>query len=852
MQPADRLETYNRKRDFSKTPEPPGKLARTRRSKLSFLVQKHAATRLHYDLRLEWEGVLWSWAVTRGPSADPAQKRLAVRTEDHPLSYGDFEGTIQKGEYGGGTVMLWDEGTWEPIDDPATGIEKGKLHFRINGQRMKGGWILVRIGNRKEGTRPGKKAAENWLLIKERDEQAVEDPDELVETHTTSIKTGRGMDAITGAEPPLKAAAKRRAPASDKKTARSAGASEGKAGALPTPAFQKPQLATLIDTAPAGEDWLHEIKFDGYRCLAAIGKGGVKLYTRSGLDWSERFGHLLPSFEGLPCRSALIDGEVMAGDGEATSAFSALQDSLKSGAPLVFYAFDLLSLDGENLKDLPLLERKKRLEDLLSRQDGNSALRYSTHITGHGQQIYEKVCRSGGEGIVSKRADSSYRGTRTKTWLKVKCTRRQEFVVGGYSPSTKRGRPFSSLLVGDFDAGTFRYRGRVGSGYSASDMEELAEAMRAMSSKTSHFDSVPASQRKSAQWVTPRLVVEVDFAEFTADGHIRHGVFLGRREDKPAREVKLEESSRPGTGKKDESEVAGVRISSSTREVFPKAGITKHDLASYYEMAGERIVEIAGHRPFSLVRCPKGLRGECFFQKHASKGFPAELHGVDITESSGKVAQYLYVQSTKGLVAAAQMGVIEFHIWGTRIDKLERPDRLVFDLDPEEGLHFDQVRAGAFTVRDKLDYLGLKSTPMLTGGKGIHVCVPLRRTVSWETLKIFAKTLATIMADQEPERFTATMSKAKRKGKIFIDWLRNDRGATAIAPYSVRARPGAPVATPVTWQELESLDRGNAFSVPDMKKRLDRACPYLAALKSPQSLGKPALARLEKMTRSPE
>ena len=837
-----KLSEYNAKRDFSRTPEPEGKPARARRDNLQFLVQKHAARRLHYDLRLEWDGVLWSWAVTRGPSADPGQKRLAVRTEDHPLSYAEFEGSIQKGEYGGGTVMLWDEGTWEPLHDPAAGLQEGKLHFRVAGERMKGGWALVRMRNRDGDSNK----RENWLLIKERDDEASEDPDGLVTRYQHSVVSGRSMDAIAAAEP---ATQKRRSKAS-KTTDRKTGSKtrQARGGLLPNPSFQKPQLATLVTEAPQGDQWLHETKFDGYRCLASHGKTGTRLYTRTGLDWSERFQDLLPAFEALPCRSALIDGEVMSASG-GTSAFSALQRDLKSGGPLQYFAFDLLFLDGKDLRKLPLLERKQLLQTLLESASADSPLRYSTHIIGHGPKVFGEICRSGGEGIICKRADAPYRPTRSRDWLKVKCSRRQEFVVGGYSPSTRPGRRFASLLLGSYENGELRYRGRVGSGFSDDDLEELDARFKRLARKTTPFDSVPARIKAQARWLRPELVVEVDFAEFTADGHVRHGVYLGRREDKPAADITPERRTPLQAVTK--GRIGNITLTSGDREIFPGGG-TKYELAAYYHAAGERLLAIAGKRPLSLMRCPQGLAGQCFFQKHAGKGFPKELKQIDIEESDGDVQPYLFVSHREGFVAAAQMGTIEFHIWASRVDRLEKPDRLVFDLDPDESLGFSQVRDAAETVRALLERLGLRSTPLLTGGKGVHVCVPLKRFTSWETLKIFARTVAELLAHSEPERFTANMSKARRKGRIFIDWLRNERGATAIAPYSVRARPGAGVATPLTWKELAAVKSADAFHIADVLPRLQQPCPYLQALEDPQVLGEAVIGALDHLLGSQE
>lgn len=828
MANARKLNDYNAKRDFSRTPEPPGKPARVRKRNLQFLVQKHAARRLHYDLRLEWDGVLWSWAVTRGPSADPGEKRLAVRTEDHPLSYANFEGSIQKGEYGGGTVMLWDAGTWEPLHDPAKGIREGKLHFRIAGERMKGGWALVRMRGRGDSS----KKRENWLLIKERDGEASDDPDELVSRYDHSVATGRSMEAIAAA-----ASARKRTP----------GNILPSHTPLKNPGFHKPQFATLVTEAPEGEQWLHETKFDGYRCQVSLGKSGARLYTRTGLDWSDRFEDLLPSLEALPCRSALIDGEVVSGSG-GSSAFSALQHDLKAGGPLLYYAFDLLFLDGRDLRRLTLRERKARLESLLDAVPRDSALRYSTHIIGQGAEIFRQICISGGEGIVSKRVNASYRSTRSRDWLKVKCSHRQEFVVGGFSPSSKAGRPFASLLLGNFESGELRYRGRVGSGFSVMDLEELSALFKHLERDTSPFTTEPNRIKATARWLKPEIVVEIDFAEFTNDGHVRHGVYVGRREDKPAASITPERRT-PLT-----AAIAGkigkITISHGDREIFPAAGITKYDLAAFYHATGERLLAIGGKRPLSLMRCPQGLSGQCFFQKHAGKGFPAALKEVDIEERGGDVQPYLYVNSRDGFVAAAQMGTIEFHIWGARVDNLEKPDRLVFDLDPDEALPFKEVKDAALTVRHLLADVGLHSMPLLTGGKGIHVCVPLKRFTSWETLKIFARTVAEFLAQSEAQRFTANMSKAQRKGRIFIDWLRNERGATAIVPYSVRARAGAAVATPLTWKELVTMQSADAFHIADVLQRLECPCPYLQALKDPQLLGEEAVAALAQLLRS--
>jgi bifunctional non-homologous end joining protein LigD len=800
------LESYRAKRDFSRTPEPEAELVEAGAARLGFVVQKHDATRLHYDFRLEWGGVLWSWAVTKGPSTDPSEKRLAVRTEDHPVAYGDFEGTIPKGEYGGGTVMLWDQGWWEPLHDPEEGISKGKLHFRLHGARMKGGWALVRMRGR------GREKRENWLLIKEKDDFAGRSADALLNRYRTSVTTGRAMRAIASGAAPAKP----------------------KTHTKPLPRFRKVQLATLRDAPPEGETWRHEAKFDGYRCLMAVGKGGARLYTRNGKDWTDRFGDLATPAEALPCEAALIDGEVIAGEGGGD--FSALQEALKEGGALTFYAFDCLHLDGRDLTGQPLTERRAALEGLLDKLPPRGPIRLSPFIEGDGDEVLAAICAAGGEGIVSKLADAPYRGGRGTAWIKSKCTRRAELVIGGWQPSDKRGRPFSSLLLGSYEGGQLVYRGKVGTGFDARRFEELAAAMKPLARKSPPFAGALPAETKGARWITPKLVAEISYAELTAEGRVRHGVFQGLREDKEASAVTAKaeaevdgpkEKTKPAekTAEKPGEKIGGVRISSAGRVVYPKAKVTKGDVARHYARVAERMLTYAGDRPVSLLRYPTGIEGEAFFQKHAGKGFPDAIGTLPVEEKNGATEDYMYLPGKTGLLGAVQMGTLEFHIWGARRDRLERPDRLVFDLDPDEGLGFDAVKAAAEEVRAGLEAVGLASGAMVTGGKGVHVIAPLRRTAGWETVKGFSQTFAHVLAERAPDRYTATMSKKKRKGRIFIDWLRNERGATAVAPYSLRGRPGAAVATPVTWEELAELKRPDAFHVGDMEARLARPCP---------------------------
>ena len=808
----DLLAEYRKKRDFSKTSEPKG--STPSQTGNIFVVQKHDATRLHYDFRLEYEGVLKSWAVTRGPSSNPADKRLAVRTEDHPLDYATFEGIIPQGEYGGGTVMLWDFGTWEPIEDPKKGLKSGKLKFRLDGERMKGGWTLVRMAKK-----PGEKR-ENWLLIKERDE-AAKDKDTLTRP-VTSVSTGRKMEAIAKGKPSLKNSK-----------------DQGKTPALPK--YLEPQLATLVDTVPTGEDWLFEMKYDGYRSIAAIAGDKVKLYTRNGHDWTEKFSVLVAPMSVLTKGSALIDGEICAFDGEGKTSFSTLKKHLSEGGPLTFFAFDLLEQDGKSLTNLPQTERKAALEQLIGKQTRHAPIQLSPDIRGKGEEVFAAVCKAGHEGIIAKKADARYRSGRGANWLKVKCTRRQEFVIGGYSPTDKKARPFSSVLIGVQDNGKFVYKGRVGS-FSGGTLEELGEALKGIERKTSPFASLPREASRDAKFVRPELVVEVDFAEFTADGVVRHGVVKGIRGDKDAAEVVLEAAGGQAMASHETRDrIAGVKLSSPDKVLFEEQGVTKADLAAHYERVAARMLPLVEGRLVSLVRCPQGEGGQCFFQRHDHKGFPAAMKRQEITEKDGGKATYLRLDTLSSLIAGVQMGTLEFHIWGSSGDMLEKPDRLVFDLDPDEGLGFGDVKEASFDIRDRLAELGLKTVPLVTGGKGVHVIAPLTRHAEWPEVKGFARGFARMLAAEAPERYVAQASKAKRKGRIFVDWLRNERGATAIAPYSTRSRQGAPVAVPVSWDELQELEAANQFRITDMEDRLKAADPWADAGSWRQSITKKML-----------
>ena len=789
------LDAYNAKRDFSETPEPEGRGARAGLA-LRYSMQKHDATRLHWDLRLEWEGVLLSWAVTRGPSLDPAEKRLAVRTEDHPLDYLAFEGVIPKG-YGAGRVMLFDIGHWQPLEPVGRGLEKGHLAFRLHGRRLTGRWELVRL-------KP-EKGRENWLMIKAADEAAGRrDP---VARYLRSAASGRTMRQIgNGAEAVVRE------------------------WANPAPKWRKPQLATLAQELAQGESWWHELKFDGYRALVALGQGGPRIFTRNGHDWSAEFAPLLPALEEIDCKSALLDGEIVAGAG--LQGFGDLQKAIKAGGPFRLHLFDALEVDGEDLTAMPLHARRARLEKLLAPLPPLGLIQGSPVIEGGAGPAFEAVCGAGGEGLIAKRVDAPYRSGRGRDWLKIKCARRQDFVVAGWQASDRRGRPFASLALAERSGAGWRYAGKVGSGFDAGSMEEIAAAL-AETGQGAPPEGVTAAEAKGVTWVPPRLVVEVKFAERTGDGRLRHAVFLGRRADEAPVQV-----AREGPG---EETVAGVAISSGGRVVYPEAGLTKLDVARYYESVADRMLEELAGRPVSLLRLPTGLDGERFFQRHAGQGFPEAVRRLPLSEAGGAEAHYMTIESAEGLVAAAQMGAIEFHIWGARADRIERPDRMVFDLDPDEGLPFEEVRRAARDLRDRLGGLGLDSWPMVTGGKGVHVVVPLHRSASWETVRTFAQAFAVQMAAVEPDRFTASLSKAKRRGRIFIDWLRNERSATAIAPFSLRAREGAPAAIPVSWTGLARLKRADGFDVKAARRRgwEDLEVP------APQRVSQAVIARFE-------
>ena len=588
------------------------------------------------------------------------------------------------------------------------------------------------------------------------------------------------------------------------------------------PRFRPPQLAVLSTSPPSGPEWLHEIKFDGYRVLAAMAGGSAKLYTRSGLDWTDKFRGVAEAIAQLPARGALIDGEVVVIDENGRTDFGRLQRALEGrGETLRYYAFDLLEFDGEDLAGLPLIERKRRLAALLS--DAPDVILYSDHIIGDGREILEHTCRMGLEGIVSKRADKSYISRRTPGWIKSKCLGRDEFVIGGWRPSTKKGRPFSSLLLGEFEDGKLRYRGRVGTGFDEARLAEIAGKLRPLARKTPPFTNASRDAARDAKWVQPRLVAEIAYAERTADGYLRHPSFIGLREDKLARQVKAPEAMKNDAAPKREDAAASspaTRLTHPDRLLFPGAGVTKAELAAYWRQVAPLALPHIRGRPLSLVRCPEGSSQACFFQRHHTRGMPPGLLSAPLRDSEGQLEEFLKIEDVAGLEAAAQIGALELHIWGSQASTVETPDRLVFDLDPDLSVSFAEVKRAARDFRALLEAAGLKTFPLLTGGKGIHVVAPLLPRLGWGELKSFARGVAMRLAKDEPQRFTAKMTKARRKGKVYIDYLRNERGASAIAPYSPRARETPSVATPVSWTELARIERADAYAIDTIPQRL--------------------------------
>jgi bifunctional non-homologous end joining protein LigD len=829
------LERYQAKRDFTRTAEPRGSAPKASGTELRYLIQKHAARRLHYDFRLELDGTLKSWAVTKGPSLNPADKRLAVHVEDHPLEYGSFEGTIPQGQYGGGTVMLWDEGTWEPIGDAAKAYSKGRLSFILNGKRLKGEWHLVRMGSRaKDGKR------DNWLLIKSRDRYANEDNgDRALERYQKSAASNRSMEAIakgkkewTSKGSTTKATSAPRA----KKTKRSNPKERASADEKAPPAFIAPELATLVSDPPSGDSWVHEIKFDGYRALCRIADGRVKLLTRNNKDWTDKFKFIADQMAELDISNSILDGEITTIDESGAMSFSALQQALGNHAQdkLHYYLFDALYLHGEDLRDKPLLERKEALRALIP--SGHTSLHYSEHFVQPGPDVLQHACHIALEGIISKRAESPYQSGRNDAWLKSKCVNEQEFVIGGYTRQPKHPDRLAALLIGVYDKKQLIFAGKVGTGFDRKESSRLLKVLGPLEQRAAPFANVPNEAKRQAIWVKPTLVAQVNFAEWTRDNVLRHPSYQGLREDKPTEQVTRETRKRlvGGTnGKGDRmakvhktkkadlpvkpNVIAGVALTHPEKVLYPEQNLTKQDLAEYYEqVAGWMLPHVAG-RPISLVRFPAGEGKPCFFQRHGGEGKAKAIHEVDIDVDS---RAYITIDNLEGLISLVQMGVLEIHVWGCRADKADQPDRIVFDFDPHEDVPWETVKDAAREMRQRLKKLELESFLKTTGGKGLHVVAPIARKPDWPTVKDFAHKLAQQMAGDAPELFTTNSRKAERKGRIFIDYLRNDKTASAIAPYSTRAREGASIAVPLAWEELAKLPNAHSFTIERVEKRL--------------------------------
>ncbi len=862
---SDKLSTYKQKRDFQKTQEPSGAAKLKASNRRRFVIQKHDATRLHYDLRLELDGVFKSWAVTKGPSLDPHDKRLAVEVEDHPLDYGDFEGTIPKGQYGGGTVMLWDRGYWEPEGSktPEQALAKGDFKFTLEGERLHGSFVLVRMRNDRDG---GKRT--NWLLIKHHDDFSVEKNGAAVlEDNTTSVASGRTMEAIAagkGRKPkPFMvqsgeiqadavwdsnhglAAEERKAETKSKKKAPAKAAKAAKA-ALPD--FIAPQLCETRERPPAADGWIHEIKFDGYRIQMRIENGKATLKTRKGLDWTAKYPAIAESGAALP--DAIIDGEICALDGNGAPDFAALQAALSEGKTdaLVYFAFDLLFEGNEDLRQLPLTERKDRLQKLLEEAGEDPRLRFVEHFETGGDAVLKSACKLSLEGIVSKQADAPYQSGRTETWAKSKCRAGHEVVIGAYA--TTNGK-FRSLLVGVNRGSHFVYVGRVGTGYGAGKVDVLLPKLRTLETAKSPFTGIGAPKKDpNVVWVKPGLVAEIEFAGWTADGLVRQAAFKGLREDKPAGEVVAEKPVEPAEVKTPDPEteaipkrpakpprkggkedVMGVLISNPDKPLWPDANdgepVTKVELARYYEAVGPWLIDHIKGRPCSIIRTPDGIGGEQFFQRHA---MPGTSNLLELVQVFGDKKPYLQIDRIEGLAAIAQIGGVELHPWNCEPKLPEVPGRLVFDLDPGPDVPFSTIVEAAREMRDRLEELGLISFCKTTGGKGLHVVTPVAvakgKKLAWPEAKGFAHDVCLQMARENPELYLIKMAKNQRNGRIFLDYLRNDRMATAVAPLSPRARPGATVSMPLTWAQVKKDLDPKRFTIRTVPALLEKTSAW--------------------------
>lgn len=814
--PDDALSRYRQKRNFNRTPEPQGAVEPAAGA-LRFVIHKHWATRLHYDLRLECQGTMKSWAVPKGPSLDPQDKRMAMQVEDHPIGYNQFEGQIPPGQYGAGRVILWERGHWIPHGDPVAGLRDGHLKFTLEGEKLRGSWALVRMGGKRFD--PKKPA---WLLIKERDGEARPAAEyDVTEALPDSVNAGTAGGTSAGRP----------------RTNRAVKAPPDTAGPALGTALKKlpdtlaPQLATLASAPPPGPArWLYELKFDGYRMLARIdARGGVRLFTRSGNDWTEKLPTIAQAVKGLGLRSTWLDGEITADGDNGAPDFQRLQNAFdrRSTTELVYTLFDLPFHAGRDLRAVPLTERRAALQALWAPAEGGK-LRFSAAFEARASDLVASACKIGFEGVIGKRADAHYRSGRSSDWIKLKCSQRQEFVLGGFTEPRGSRSGLGALLLGVHDhQGRLLYAGKVGTGFTDAALQRLRSQLDAHVQKVCPFFRVPPDAR-GAHWLAPTLVAEVAFAEWTQDGHVRHAVFKGLRSDKPAKAIVRERAEPPpaGTGHKPGRPDAtaaelppGLHLTHGERVIDRASGSTKLDLARYYATVGPLMLEHLRDRPVALVRAPDGVGKETFFQKHGDADRLPGIAALDPRLDPGH-GPLLEIHSAEGLLSAAQMNVIEFHTWNARADRIERPDRITFDLDPGEGVPWVQVQEGAELVRVLLRELGLPAFLKTSGGKGLHVVVPIKRLRDWDSSKAFSQAVVQHLARTIPQRFVAKSGPKNRVGKIFVDYLRNGRGATTVAAWSARARPGLGVSVPVAWSELPTITSGAHWTVTNIEERL--------------------------------
>ena len=843
------LARYDARRDFKITSEPGPVRAATGKQR-SFVVQKHDAARLHYDFRLELDGVLLSWAVPKGPSFDPKERRLAVHVEDHPVAYGRFEGTIPKGQYGAGTVIVWDSGTWEPVGDARAGMKAGKLVFRLHGKKLAGLWELVKIA------KPGERQ-EPWLLFKKHDEWERSHADYDVVSALPDSVIAHPRQALDDGPAAVPKAARTKAGKASKARTQAVFDASTLAGARKAalPETLAPQLATLARSPPTHGDWIYEIKFDGYRLLTRFARGRPTLFTRGGHDWTHKLQPLADELDTLGLASGWLDGEAVVLDDQGLPHFNLLQnalDSRRSSEAVVYYVFDAPFINGVDLRDVPLHARRALLKRVIEAHAGDK-VRFSDDFPADAATVLETACSLKLEGVIAKRRDGAYTSARSTDWLKLKCQARQEFVIGGFSDRSDNAEAVGALMLGYHDdQGKLQYAGRVGTGWSSDDAVELRAKLAKLVSAKSPF---PAGITRSTRWLTkpaavdhwvrPKLVAEVSFAEWTPDGSVRHASYQGLREDKDAKAVKRELAKAPPTSEKavattrnktlvdamaappaktsakagaGSAEVEAVRITHPERVIDASTGHTKLDLARYYASIAEWMLPHLKSRPASLVRAPEGVGGELFFQKHADvRTMPGVRQLPDLWAGHGPL---LEVPTLKALLGAAQMNVIEFHTWNSVRQKVDKPDRMIFDLDPGEGVEFDQVREGAQLMRALLDELGLKSWLKTSGGKGLHVVVPLSARLDYDTVKAFSQRVVQHLSATIPQRFVARSGPANRVGKIFVDYLRNGFNATTAAAFSARARPGLGVSMPVAWEELPEIRSGAHWTISDARDRM--------------------------------